>query len=701
MNHVDLCLPCRKFWSTWLLGDINSLFELHFVVLHGINEGCNSYEKLLELTGLPHRILLDTIVELIQRNLILVNFRTGSISLAPSANRFMDGRDEEIFQAPSQLRPTSVPLVQDLFTGTIFLWDEVQELVGNIKEIEGARLLPRSDDIVPVFKLTASDFSEVFKRWRISNNIESKIQIIAIGKEQSNINDVYIILDAQELQIAQRHFLVYIFSDLPLDPKSRIQNRTAEHLEFIHYSDSEIEDLTEPIVLDQPQKINLKYSSDIYTPDGICSYVLDEEVTNLNSLLNYLTSIPMFIAKTSLIVNQNHQDVLRKCFETAQRLIMIGSGFVSKSVLELLDEDIRKALLRGIDIFLLWGVDDSFDLNNWLESFHDLSLNDAETDILELGRIYAVKPVKGFHGKICICDNKFCVITSYNFLSTMEPSKDINIGIQIDSTGFTRRLLDELSRHFPFTMGKEKLKEHLDSLSKKFSVLIEENDRYLNTVGEQIVKCWNEKLYGGSTPENNIADIDPQKNEGLELLSKLHKDLYHFLLSYFDEVSENEAFIVPIIGNTNRWLLFDLAFDAQENLLIASDRFTLEAIGTSIPKKISELTSKGVVTRLIWGRHGMPKNDLTRARVATENILKQCESKNLLQINKKPFNNHSKGFLKDRKVGLVTSYNLLSAREDASGNEIGALFHSKQLCMKIEEIYKNWIEGQERYPNEK
>jgi phosphatidylserine/phosphatidylglycerophosphate/cardiolipin synthase-like enzyme len=114
------------------------------------------------------------------------------------------------------------------------------------------------------------------------------------------------------------------------------------------------------------------------------------------------------------IQTYEHPAVLAEAFDTAKHRIMLLSPWLRSAVV---DENflvkLEAALAKGVEVYLGWGM-----------SAQEGSRPDADKAVLDaLSRIAAEQ--KGFHfkrlgrthAKVLICDERFVVVTSFNWLS--------------------------------------------------------------------------------------------------------------------------------------------------------------------------------------------------------------------------------------------------------------------------------------------
>jgi phosphatidylserine/phosphatidylglycerophosphate/cardiolipin synthase-like enzyme len=123
---------------------------------------------------------------------------------------------------------------------------------------------------------------------------------------------------------------------------------------------------------------------------------------------------------------QDHRKFLLKTLEQAKETIVIFSGWLTDySVNKEFRDKIKKCLDRGVDIIIAWGYKKSGSISSEQK-------NEGEKSIKELQEWTALNKTKGTletfyfpnHSKILICDTKYAVMGSFNWLSNSGGSEN-------------------------------------------------------------------------------------------------------------------------------------------------------------------------------------------------------------------------------------------------------------------------------------
>jgi len=120
------------------------------------------------------------------------------------------------------------------------------------------------------------------------------------------------------------------------------------------------------------------------------------------------------VAAVRAIETYEHPAILTDALDTAKERILLLSPWLRSGVIddEFLDK-LAAALQRGVEVYLGWGM-----------SGHEGSRPDADPPVLEAltklaaheGRFH-LKRLGRTHAKVLICDQRFVVVTSFNWLS--------------------------------------------------------------------------------------------------------------------------------------------------------------------------------------------------------------------------------------------------------------------------------------------
>lgn len=146
---------------------------------------------------------------------------------------------------------------------------------------------------------------------------------------------------------------------------------------------------------------------------------------------------------------KQHRKMLLKTLDEAKKTIVIFSGWLTDySVNEEFRNKIKNCLDRGVDIIIAWGYKKS-------GSVGSENKNKAEKSIKDLQEWTSLNKTKGVleafyfpnHSKILICDTKYAVMGSFNWLSNSGGSENEERSYIIYNKGFIEQELVEIMKN--------------------------------------------------------------------------------------------------------------------------------------------------------------------------------------------------------------------------------------------------------------
>ena len=166
---------------------------------------------------------------------------------------------------------------------------------------------------------------------------------------------------------------------------------------------------------------------------------------NLLSNIDKISSSEIKVLETP----KQHRKMLLKTLDEAKKTIVIFSGWLTDySVNEEFRNKIKDCLDRGVDIIIAWGYKKS-------GSVGSENKNKAEKSIKDLQEWTSINKTKGVleafyfpnHSKILICDTKYAVMGSFNWLSNSGGSENEERSYIIYNKGFIEQELVEIMKN--------------------------------------------------------------------------------------------------------------------------------------------------------------------------------------------------------------------------------------------------------------
>ncbi|MEK9789320.1 MAG: phospholipase D-like domain-containing protein [Candidatus Woesearchaeota archaeon] len=190
---------------------------------------------------------------------------------------------------------------------------------------------------------------------------------------------------------------------------------------------------------------DLKLSKDIIT-----NLRKDLKRLDNNTLSNQINSLSL--DQIEVLENPKaHRKKLLDTLDNAQRTIVIFSGWVTDfSVTSEFRLKLKECLNRGVDIIIAWGYKKSRGIH--ITEDH---VNKAERSIRELQEWTSLNNTKGIlqtfyfpnHSKILICDDKYAVMGSFNWLSNSGGSENEERSYIIYNRDFIKKELVEITKN--------------------------------------------------------------------------------------------------------------------------------------------------------------------------------------------------------------------------------------------------------------
>ena len=166
---------------------------------------------------------------------------------------------------------------------------------------------------------------------------------------------------------------------------------------------------------------------------------------NLLSNIDKISSSEIKVLETP----KQHRKMLLKTLDEAKKTIVIFSGWLTDySVNEEFRNKIKDCLGRGVDIIIAWGYKKS-------GSVGSENKNKAEKSIKDLQEWTSINKTKGVleafyfpnHSKILICDTKYAVMGSFNWLSNSGGSENEERSYIIYNKTFIEEELVEIMKN--------------------------------------------------------------------------------------------------------------------------------------------------------------------------------------------------------------------------------------------------------------
>lgn len=176
---------------------------------------------------------------------------------------------------------------------------------------------------------------------------------------------------------------------------------------------------------------------------------LNEELRSSIILMDYIEAMNVSL-NNRFLKNKEIRDILVRTFKTAKEEINIISPWANFKVMDSLKSEIQSAVNRGVMVKILYGIGD---FNSYNQKDGD-ARNIRTEKVLEkyyndFNKSGCFKIHKGnTHVKLLICDNKYYVQGSFNYLSFDGSYKDDDLRDELASYSESSTEIQELKKAY-------------------------------------------------------------------------------------------------------------------------------------------------------------------------------------------------------------------------------------------------------------
>lgn len=431
VKYYEAAIPQYCIDTVLIMEKEKPLSVLQEFILKFTAEGIDNIREICGFLGVNMTAVSTAVAEMQKINLIVVDINDMRIKLTE--------KGRESLRAVKTITPEEVEyqICMDSFTGNIYI-DSLNKY--NKKDVKRFELVavPPFIETPTLSNLKFEDVKAAIDKFR-RNNYYSKdklegnlLDIAELDKVYTEYNKVYVLV-----------FLNNKTGDIEL----RVFEKQTRRQEYENILLQMYNKHTRIFELDQKEDIDdVKENSfyDILSDDiknDVASYTnraveIDKEIEQLKSQLSEITNqsegsedentrfqiheIQQQIDErederegaTKILSTYDHRPLLIKALNEAHNSVIIVSPWIKRGGLnnEILSL-IRSAVNRGINITIGYGISQKKDSDKWvLEELNKIAKNKNK------GKLQIVA-LNNTHEKVLIMDNKFLVITSFNWLS--------------------------------------------------------------------------------------------------------------------------------------------------------------------------------------------------------------------------------------------------------------------------------------------
>lgn len=389
-----------------------------------IRAGAKNTNNLMNFLGLEEKVIISNILNLHQLDMINYKFGTKEVTLT---SKGIDALEKNNFLFPEQLNYT---FLIDGLTGEYQINESLDkgEWVRNILHlIPFIERKPEMDEInLNNVKIVAS------KQQRLNNNSYLDGDILSI-KDIDKIEKLYRRLNVLVFTNDNGEFEIQVY-----DVNKRVQQYETKLMSMIGKKfniiptvefNSEVDNKGTTLVDEVKMKEKVEEVNDILDSiKEIETRVQDIESIDVQSDEEYLTkTMQISQLKKELEIEKQkvkyapkilntyeHRPILIKALKEAKRQVVIVSPWIKDDATDSeLRGEIRNAMARKVKVVICYGIADKIESD--VKFTVDL-LNKLKED-KSIGKYLSLVKLGNTHEKVLVCDDKFTVITSFNWLS--------------------------------------------------------------------------------------------------------------------------------------------------------------------------------------------------------------------------------------------------------------------------------------------
>ena len=431
VKYYEAAIPQYCIDTVLIMEKEKPLSVLQEFILKFTAEGIDNIREICGFLGVNMTAVSTAVAEMQKINLIVVDINDMRIKLTE--------KGRESLRAVKTITPEEVEyqICMDSFTGNIYI-DSLNKY--NKKDVKRFELVavPPFIETPTLSNLKFEDVKAAIDKFR-RNNYYSKhklegnlLDIAELDKVYTEYNKVYVLVFLNnktgdiELRVFEKQTRRQEYENILL----QMYNKHTRIFELDQKED--IDDVKENSFYDILSD-DIKNDAASYTNRAV---EIDKEIEQLKSQLSEITNqsegsedentrfqiheIQQQIDErederegaTKILSTYDHRPLLIKALNEAHNSVILVSPWIKRGGLnnEILSL-IRSAVNRGINITIGYGISQKKDSDKWvLEELNKIAKNKNK------GKLQIVA-LNNTHEKVLIMDNKFLVITSFNWLS--------------------------------------------------------------------------------------------------------------------------------------------------------------------------------------------------------------------------------------------------------------------------------------------
>ncbi|NVJ14294.1 hypothetical protein [Myxococcus sp. AM010] len=459
LRAQEILIPCISFGArARVVANSNMLTPIELVALKAIGAGLDEVAALSQVMGIGLRPVLDLIYDFWLKGYVVVLATETKVQLAGEAKKAHEsGKLETLATAENNLEV--VPLIQEMVSGAVLPHIGRQTPFG-----PESSLVPTLQSGLALERVTRGELLDAVQR-----EIERNARMLGrpLVAQEAWVEPDQLLVEARggDALVQQRRFLplvvdisqdsdserlIFDIVDAPQVPPpvrkaiarslSSLAERLPDQIFFKRFREAFGKEAREDEPFSRVSSLH-RLGRTVQSLESTDPGVLKQRHAQLVQMYREATDDIRAQARKEAAVRavegyEDHEKVIRGLLLQAETQLLLGNPWVRLEALlaplpggnESWFDLIQRALARGVQIFLLWGIQ--------ADSTLDLNVRNALVDLAERhpGRFLFTLRSSTLHAKFVIRDAHQALVTSYNFLDPPTHRDSLEMGVLIEGS---------------------------------------------------------------------------------------------------------------------------------------------------------------------------------------------------------------------------------------------------------------------------
>lgn len=421
---VELYVPCDVLTVKVRVGAADGISPLEQCFLRAVHAGVDHFTDLAELFGLGQRPTLDLIYDMWKRGHLLIDTVRAAVELTPDTRaKVADGRWTEL--AGGELVDEVRELLRNRLTGhvlpvtaaTRLRSDDRRGVVPDVFLGAGDVRIDQADLLGILQRLAERDDERPGRPKRI---LAAHLSFTDLGQAPAQRWVRLTVLPT--IDPATEALTLRLAGDPPLPPAGRKEavERLGRHAEeqpdspFVSYL-REHAPTAVPVTPDFDTLLR-DLEADVAAigglDDGLHGQWHERLCEQADAVEEAIDGRQQAVTGVRCLVGHAaHAAALREMMEGAQRQLVLACPWARYDAVADLLPDLRGALARDVQVFVLWGIRPDDTLDPQVQNL----LTGLRREFPHL--VYVSARSSGTHAKVAVCDDRAALVSGFNFLS--------------------------------------------------------------------------------------------------------------------------------------------------------------------------------------------------------------------------------------------------------------------------------------------